>query len=274
MYGRLPPRCMGSCMGWVAAVGCKAGRWAPAISRQSQSEPAGRRWHGSSAQLAFSRWQSALPAVPAFAGVSSRAGKSVWAVSVGSTLRIPGRVARIGGHPGRRIAVRTRNGHTLRREEYLGHTRIVLAKTGPRCRSLQVLLANASCIAIGVHLAGAGNGCRHGEHGHDESGEEEAHGHFQAAVRDTPMMPERYPAGEPIDSLSSLNPSPMPFLPAMQARVLSLAPSPDYNSSSIPIDRNMALTSSFCLSSRSSAARRPRFSASGSAPTRLCTAAR
>lgn len=142
-------------------------------------------------RLAFSRWQSALPAVPAFAGVPSRAGKSVRAVPVGSTLRIPGRVARIGRHPGRRIAVRTRYRHTLRREEHLRHARIVLAKAGPCCWGLWVLLTDASRIAVGVDLTRASHDCRHGEHGHDKSGEEEAHRHFQAVVRNTPIMPER-----------------------------------------------------------------------------------
>lgn len=141
--------------------------------------------------LTYARRQSPFPAVPALAGVPSRAGKSVRAVPVGSTLRVPGRVARIGRHPGRRIAVRTRYGDTLRREENLGHTRIVLAKTGPCCRSLWVLLADASRIAIGVDLAGASHGCRHGEHGHDKRGEEETHRYLQAVVRHTPMMPER-----------------------------------------------------------------------------------
>ena len=191
--------CMGVCHPDVwAHVWDGSQRWAakPEGGRQhklgnpNQSQPA---VDGTTPapRLTFSRCQSALPAVPAFAGVPSRAGKSVRAVPVGSTLRIPGRVARIGRRPGRWIAVRTRYGHTRRREENLGHTRIVLAKSGPCCRSLRVLLADAARIAIGVDLAGASHGCRHGEHGHDKCGEEEAHRHSQAVVRHTPMMPER-----------------------------------------------------------------------------------
>ena len=191
--------CMGVCHPDVwAHVWDGSRRWAakPEGGRQhmlgnpNQSRPA----VGGTApppRLTFSRCQSALPAVPAFAGVPSRAGKPVRAVPVGGTLRIPGRVARIGRHPGRWIAVRTRYGHALRRKENLGHTRIMLAKTWPCCRSLRALLANASRIAIGVDLAGTSHGCRHGENGHDESGEEEAHRHSQAVVQHTPMMPER-----------------------------------------------------------------------------------